>query len=162
MIFGVPSNSSLSVIHCSNIHSQLPSICIQELPTIDTYFGTWEYTLMSIFSIKLSKFPFNLCHVLASVTSHTGGYHRNQYVEWIFLPSSWGNSSHKMAMEVLSPWNRDNVKEAPIAKPSKKLCTASLSVTIQAMVPIFDSGRPPRHLHKLPWISSSWKNNTIK
>lgn len=162
MISGIPCNSSHSMIHCSNIHSQLPSACIQGLPTIGMYFGTWEDFLKSIFSIKLSKFHFNLCKVLASVTSHTGGFHRNQYVEWSFLPSSWGNSSHKMAMEVLSPWNRDKVKEAPIAKPSKKLCTASLSVTIQAMVPIFDSGRPPRYLHKLPWTASSWKNNTIK
>lgn len=51
-------------------------------------------------------------------------------------PSSWGNSSHKMATEVLMPWNTDAVKEAPMARPSMKLCRPSLSVIIQASVPM--------------------------
>lgn len=51
-------------------------------------------------------------------------------------PSSWGNSSHKMATEVLMPWNTEAVKEAPMARPSMKLCSPSLSVIIQASVPM--------------------------
>lgn len=111
--------------------------------------------LMNIFSINLYKLSFNHCQLYANTTTYNRDFHSKQHVQWSFLPSSWGNSSHKMAMEVLSPWSRDKVKEAPIAKPSMKLCTASLSVTIQAMVPIFDSGRPLRHLHKLLWVAPS-------
>ena len=52
------------------------------------------------------------------------------------LPSSCGNSSHRMATEVLIPWKTDTVKEAPIARPSMKLWRPSLRVIIQASVPM--------------------------
>lgn len=41
-----------------------------------------------------------------------------------------------MATEVLTPWKTDAVKEAPMASPSMKLCRPSLSVIIQASVPM--------------------------
>ena len=41
-----------------------------------------------------------------------------------------------MATEVLMPWNTEAVKEAPMARPSMKLCRPSLSVIIQASVPM--------------------------
>ena len=53
-----------------------------------------------------------------------------------YLPSSCGNSSHRMATEVLIPWKTDTVKEAPIARPSMKLWRPSLRVIIQASVPM--------------------------
>lgn len=49
-------------------------------------------------------------------------------------PNSWGNSSHTMAVDVLNPVRTDTVNEAPMARPSMKLCTASLSDIIQATV----------------------------
>lgn len=52
-------------------------------------------------------------------------------------------------MEVLSPWRRDKVQEAPIARPSMKLWRASLSVIIQAIVPISDSLGPLKQVHEL-------------
>ena len=52
------------------------------------------------------------------------------------LPSSCGNSSHRMATDVLIPWKTDTVKEAPIARPSMKLWRPSLRVIIQARVPM--------------------------
>ncbi len=58
------------------------------------------------------------------------------------LPSSWGNSSQKMAIEVLKPVSRDSVKDAPMARPSMKLCTASLTVIIHATVFILDVPSP--------------------
>lgn len=74
------------------------------------------------------------------------------------LPNSWGNSSHKIAIDVLIPWSRESVKEAPMASPSMKLCKASLKVIIQAIVPISDNEGPLKQLHELLWVSSFWRN----
>ena len=47
-------------------------------------------------------------------------------------------------MEVLKPVRVDTVKDTPMARPSMKLCTASLSVIIQATVFMF-AIRSPRN-----------------
>ena len=52
------------------------------------------------------------------------------------IPNSCGNSSQRMATEVLMPWKTDTVKEAPMANPSMKLCSPSLRVIIHASVPM--------------------------
>lgn len=57
-------------------------------------------------------------------------------------PSSCGNSSQRMATDVLMPWKTDTVKEAPIARPSMKLWSPSLKVIIQAKVPISEYRTP--------------------
>lgn len=71
-------------------------------------------------------------------------------MEWKYTPSSWGNSSHTMAIEVLNPVIIDTVKEAPIARPSMKLWRASLRVTIHATVLMLDTGVPCSQWHITP------------
>lgn len=69
-----------------------------------------------------------------------GVSHQGSRVErgWggVHSPSSCGNSSHRMATDVLIPWKTETVKEAPMARPSMKLWRPSLRVIIQARVPM--------------------------
>ncbi len=63
-----------------------------------------------------------------------------------FLPSSWGNSSQTIAIEVLKPLRIDTVNEAPMASPSMKLWRASLREIIHATVFTPASRLPLSHL----------------
>ena len=62
-----------------------------------------------------------------------------------------------MAVDVLNPVSKDTVNEAPIARPSMKLCSASLSVIIHATVLMLEMRRPRNqwHIKSEPW--ASWK-----
>lgn len=71
-------------------------------------------------------------------------------------PSSWGNSSHTMAVDVLNPANTDTVNEAPIARPSMKLCSASLRVIIHATVLMLEMRCPRSQWHIIPDTWASW------
>lgn len=77
------------------------------------------------------------------------------------LPSSWGNSSQKMAIEVLKPVRRERVKDAPMARPSMKLCTASLTVIIHATVFILDIPSPfsQWQVNNTHAFCTNWKEN---
>lgn len=73
-------------------------------------------------------------------------------------PSSWGNSSHTMAVDVLNPVKTDTVKEAPIARPSMKLWSASLRVIIHATVLMLRMRWPRNQRHMTSGTSMSWKS----
>lgn len=73
-------------------------------------------------------------------------------------PSSWGNSSHTMAVDVLNPVSTDTVNEAPIARPSMKLCSASLRVIIHATVLMLVICCPRSQWHMTPDTWTSWKS----
>lgn len=67
---------------------------------------------------------------------HVKGAGASSHGSKVHSPSSCGNSSQRMATEVLMPWKTDTVKDAPMARPSMKLWRPSLRVIIQARVPI--------------------------
>lgn len=77
-------------------------------------------------------------------------------------PSSWGNSSHTMAVDVLNPVSTDTVNEAPIARPSMKLCSASLRVIIHATVLMLEICCPRSQLHITPGTWTSCKSERTR
>lgn len=62
-----------------------------------------------------------------------------------------------MAVDVLNPVSKDTVNEAPMARPSMKLCSASLSVIIHATVLMLETRRPRNQWHIRSEPGASWK-----
>lgn len=50
---------------------------------------------------------------------------KREFLEILIVPSSWGNSWQNTAMLVASPATGSVAKEAPMARPSVKLCNPS-------------------------------------
>lgn len=91
--------------------------------------------------------------------SHGGEEVKQRPFSAYHSPSSWGNSSHTIAVDVLNPASIDTVKEAPIARPSIKLCSASPRVIIHATVLMLVMRCPRSQWHTSPDIWTSCKSD---